>query len=90
MPQQSQKPLEKNGAFRNFYFSLTGQKAFEIREQILTECEISYQVFYNWVSGRSKIKEPKRSKIAQVVGRAQNQLFPICEDEPAFYENALR
>ena len=55
-----------------WYYSLPVNEFKEVRETIILECEITRFIFYNWLSGKTRISKPNQKAIEKV---AQKEIF---------------
>jgi len=69
----------KNIIFSNAYQTLPRINRYhtQVRNKILNECNIPLGTFYNWISGVTRVPENQKAKIAQIMGKPVNELFPI-------------
>lgn len=58
-----------NEEFCKWYRRLPHGEYRKFRDSIITECEISRTVFYNWMSSKSKISKANQRVIESVAGK---------------------
>lgn len=58
-----------NEEFCKWYYGLPYGEYKVSRDGIITECEISRTVFYNWMSSKSKISKANQRVIESVAGK---------------------
>lgn len=49
-----------------WYYSLPVNEFKKVRDTLILECEISRFIFYNWLSGKTRISKPNQKAIEQV------------------------
>lgn len=66
---------DRKMTFKGYYSSLT-DLPIKLRDKIISECGTSIPTFYRWVSGDNVPSKSDREKIASILGRPVNELFP--------------
>lgn len=60
---------KENEDLSNWYYGLPHGDYKILRDSIISECEISRTVFYNWLSSKSKISKANQRVIESVAGK---------------------
>lgn len=61
-----------------YYQSLLDQP-FELRKKIAKECDVSIATVYRWLRGLGIPDKLKREKVAEIIGKPIEELFPHAE-----------
>lgn len=63
------------------YYQNLIDEPFELREKIAKECDVSIPTAYRWLRGIGMPDKLKREKIAEIIGKPVEELFPNAENK---------
>jgi len=68
----------KNHVFVQRYKLLprADRKYAKIRDMIISKCQVTKSIFYNWQQGITKIPDHYENQIAEIMNIPQSELFP--------------
>ena len=64
--------------FKTAYMNLprVDKHNVKIRNKIVSKCEISTAIFYNWLKGFTPVPHWAKPSIAEILNKPVNELFP--------------
>ncbi len=60
---------------KEVYYDLPPKKALKIRNEIINECGITTDIYYNWMRGTTPVPKLCRIVVSQKLGVAEHILF---------------